>query len=97
MSSSPVVLLEGWRLNQTRGFSALVTSAEGAPVAGVVSPAGGVLLSAVVVPPPQAARPSVMAAARDSARIFFMTILLFLKFRRVPSFPACYSLILRHC
>ena len=78
MSSSPVELLEGWRLNQTRGLSLLATSV--AALEPLVLPEPELALE---VPPllPQAARPRAMAAARVSARAFFIAILLFSCFK----------------
>ena len=77
MSSSPVELLEGWRLNQTRGLSLLAT----------VEVWAALLLPALLaeedweveVPPEQATRLRDIAAARVSARAFFIAILLFIK------------------
>ena len=85
MSSSPVVELEGWRLNQIRGLSLLATVPVSVPVvvslvaSSLVSPLvveSEVVLSEVVlsevVSPVQAARLNAMAAARVSASAFLI-------------------------
>ena len=80
MSSSPVELLEGWRLNQTRGLSLLATSV--AALEPLVLPEPELAPEPEVPPPlPQAARPRAIAAARVSARAFFIAILLFSCFK----------------
>ena len=75
MSSSPVELLEGWRLNHTRGLSLLATVAVSPWEASGVEVLGVEVLGVEVAessPPPQAVRPRAMAAARASARAFFI-------------------------
>ena len=78
MSSSPVELLEGWRLNQTRGLSLLATSV--VEVEPELEPEVEPALE-VHPPLPQAAMPRSIAAARVSARAFFIAILLFSCFK----------------
>ena len=87
MSSSPVELLEGWRLNQTRGLSALATVEASPPAVSSVAASfpvvslAVVLFPAVSLPvvlfPPQATRLRARISARNIARVLFITILLF--------------------
>ena len=90
MSNSPVELLEGWRLNHTRGLSLFATSDEAPPSAvGVSSGAAGVSSGAVpassgcVVPAsvPQATSEKLSIAAIVAKANFFFISFSFLIMR----------------
>src|SRR5699024_119046 len=94
-SSSPVVELEGCRLNQISGLSLLATVPASAVVLSVASelaaasevPPEAAVLSEEVVPP-QAARLSAMAAARVNASAFLIVYSpLVLRMRGFPGRP----------
>ena len=86
MSSSPVELLEGWRLNHTKGLSLFATSpvaatsavAEESVVSVIVSEAAGAVVAALSLEPHPTADIAKTAAMVNTTSFFFMFITPFL-------------------